>query len=1290
MVIVPDQNHINQVREALWRRSGAGASVMVGSGFSRNARNVRPDSKTLPMLDELAGQIRRILYPQCETAQSPPPERILRLAQEYKGEFGPDALHDTLRRLVRDDDYIPGDVHKRLIQLPWADVFTTNWDTLLERACKLVPDRSYTIVRDNADIPRSARPRVVKLHGSLPNPPLVLTDEDYRRYPFEFAPFVNTVQQAMMETVFLLIGFSGNDPNFLHWSGWVRDNLGDAAPKIYLAGYLQLSRPTRHMLRERNVIPIDLAEHPKVDQWPDHLRHNFATEWILSSLECGQPYDISKWPTPRAEAFWPDRDPLLQPIVANVSTEPKKEPPEPPSEVSLEDTSEVARSTLAIWTHNRMNYPDWLVLPSRVRRNLHISTEQWTPIILKALPEMGASERLEAVHELVWRYEGTLARIPSDLEMAAQETLASVDWARRTIDGSDSEAIDWTTIRSLWREVSLALVTAARYRLDESEFDMRVEALDPFLNDDPDVDHRVHHEHCLWALWSLDYTSLAERLDAWATIEGDPAWMFRKSALLRELGRDEEATRLSEQALEKIRAIPKFGQDLAAPSREGWALWGVLSSSNHANVREEWNKLAPLNCDPSMEITYLANALKINRADAVTPQFELGVRPRESSHFSASHIEADTYRSIRLSEVGGLPLSVDFVAIARPLLTLAAENLAIPDRGLAIRQILRVAKYDENKALMRILSRERVAALGKSTAHTLARISQAALKYAISCIEATAPARNVFWAERARVTMEGLSRLVLRLDGIAVEEVFSDALNFYRNPWVASEFWLYRPLRYLFRRCWETLSDQQRSQCLLDVLEAPIVGTDGLTTHSSDYPDPGEVLSVEERAPERLEDNEARWESIVAKLVRSLGIKGMARKRAAYRLASVAFMHRLTNAEKARVAEALWSLRCDGGGELPGGTNLFDFTFILLPQPTTGAGRSGFGRKWLSGNIAEIEATRPYGRAAAIGFPGNHTNPKKADDILWQTGMAISFLRRHRHSLALSPAEEEYLTEVIKRWSETSARGITMMDQLVTGVFKQSVQGACNGLSWILSEMNIRSSLSKRLYEMVQELNDADIPGYCLLPGIANATPELSDDAVLLMSAGLVSDDYKAAANTMHWLHRWMVWASDPVLDFTAPPEHLVREVGIAIATRRQTVLAQALYSAKWVFEEGSKRYRVITRDLVLKGLGYLTEELRYDREQTFRAEFDVPLARWRCTQVARAMAQQGLAEVPAVRKWLEMGRDDPLPEVRRVADSWYGTIGVGASIPDNLRLGPHKNPDTDEQHAESDNDGVG
>ena len=189
----------------------------------------------------MAREVADTLYPRSDSlsdqngqAEPRATEGLLRLAQEYETAFGRSDLHSLLRRLVRDEDFTPGSTHTRLLRLPWRDVFTTNWDTLLERTTASVPSRAYSIIRNKREIALADRPRIVKLHGSFPSHfPFIFTEEDYRTYPTEFAPFVNTVQQAMMETVFCLIGFSGDDPNFLHWSGWVRDNLGDAAPKIY-------------------------------------------------------------------------------------------------------------------------------------------------------------------------------------------------------------------------------------------------------------------------------------------------------------------------------------------------------------------------------------------------------------------------------------------------------------------------------------------------------------------------------------------------------------------------------------------------------------------------------------------------------------------------------------------------------------------------------------------------------------------------------------------------------------------------------------------------------------------------------------------------------------------------------------------------------------------------------------------------------------------------------------------------------------------------------------------------
>ncbi len=254
--MVPDQSHINRVREALWKQPDSCASVMVGAGFSCNAMKAGPDSRPFPIWKEVAEMLCTKLYPPGDgerleraKAEASGTSGFLRLAQEYEAAFGRDALHRFIKKMVPDNDLVPDELHIRLLRLPWRDVFTTNWDTLLERARIHVADRAYSVIRTPEALPSAPNPRIVKLHGSFPSHvPFIFTEEDFRKYPKKFAPFVNTVQQAMMETVLLLIGFSGDDPNFLHWSGWVRDNLGKSSPKIYLAGWLDLSPHRRRML----------------------------------------------------------------------------------------------------------------------------------------------------------------------------------------------------------------------------------------------------------------------------------------------------------------------------------------------------------------------------------------------------------------------------------------------------------------------------------------------------------------------------------------------------------------------------------------------------------------------------------------------------------------------------------------------------------------------------------------------------------------------------------------------------------------------------------------------------------------------------------------------------------------------------------------------------------------------------------------------------------------------------------------------------------------------------------
>ena len=693
----PDQSHINRVRDALHQRSGNGASVMVGSGFSRNAERIIIGAKPMPTWQDLVNHFHDALYPTDSANRRlddpKPAVDNVRVAQEYEVAFGKNALHDTLRRLVPDNHYTPGSEHRRLLQLPWRDIYTTNWDTLLERSSNHVPERHYSVVTSVEEIPMASRPRIVKLHGSLPAQfPLIVTEEHYRTYPTKFAPFVNTVQQAMMETEFLLVGFSGDDPNFLNWSGWVRDNLGQSAPTIYLAGWLNLSTHRRRMLENRNIVPIDLAQHPKADQWPEPLRPGYATDWLLRTLEMGRPYNITSWPTPSGHHR--DEIPrILQPVETARPKEPKAETTtqgiEPKS--SPDDVREITD----IWRKNRLIYPGWLTMPFSNRWAVEQSTNAWGRKILASLPSLKPIERLIALRELLWREDILLMPMQPDLGSAIQEIIESIDCHNRTIDGATAPAEDWTAIREDWRNTAAALVTATRFRFDGEAFEQAVSALEPFRDEDPDLGHRIHHEKCLWALYGMDFDSLDILLADWKTENCDPAWMMRKSALLWENHCDSEASELLNRAIVAVKAMPPDEDSLASLSRESWATLVAMDWNNRITLLDRLRELVPMRCDAFGERQSVTESMGQDKAEEDPPPFDTNRRRGAREHWINYDPHAAAYRAVRLSELAGLPPFVyrsthlTSSTVWAETLKKAAEEIADYNLGFAVRLVLR-------------------------------------------------------------------------------------------------------------------------------------------------------------------------------------------------------------------------------------------------------------------------------------------------------------------------------------------------------------------------------------------------------------------------------------------------------------------------------------------------------------------------------------------------------------------------------------------------------------------------
>lgn len=253
-------DYIKEIADAL---NNNHAVAMIGAGFSKNAVKTTSSDKYFKNWNELSDEFYNLIYKDIKNDESKKfYYSSTLLAQEVEISFGRTKLDTILKDSIPDKDYSPSDLHKDLLNLSWRDVFTTNYDTLLERTADMVTDRRYNVVLNQEDLVNSNdAPRIIKLHGSFPSQrPFIITEEDYRTYPKRFAAMVNTVQQALLENVFCMIGFSCEDPNFLNWIGWIHDNLGrSSSQKLYMVSVEPVNEARQKMLFDKNIIVIDLV-----------------------------------------------------------------------------------------------------------------------------------------------------------------------------------------------------------------------------------------------------------------------------------------------------------------------------------------------------------------------------------------------------------------------------------------------------------------------------------------------------------------------------------------------------------------------------------------------------------------------------------------------------------------------------------------------------------------------------------------------------------------------------------------------------------------------------------------------------------------------------------------------------------------------------------------------------------------------------------------------------------------------------------------------------------------------
>ena len=134
------------------------------------------------------------------------------------------------------------------------EAFCRNVEKLKECLTRLMYERrvmksqrseSYQLVTDSHMLSLTDDMKnIYKLHGSMrlneedaygfdgdKHCQYIITQEDYSDYPTKHEPFVNLMKISLLKGAFCLIGFSGDDPNFLSWISWVK-NVLEQSPEL--------------------------------------------------------------------------------------------------------------------------------------------------------------------------------------------------------------------------------------------------------------------------------------------------------------------------------------------------------------------------------------------------------------------------------------------------------------------------------------------------------------------------------------------------------------------------------------------------------------------------------------------------------------------------------------------------------------------------------------------------------------------------------------------------------------------------------------------------------------------------------------------------------------------------------------------------------------------------------------------------------------------------------------------------------------------------------------------------
>jgi len=915
--------YLHEIAERLW--SGH-ATIMIGAGFSRNAKKSDPSKKDFPNWNKLGDIFHEKIY-----GQFPDDKHhylnVLKLADELQAALGRPVLDHILRQEIPDEDHEPSQLHIKLMELPWADIFTTNYDTLLERTCINVTSQKFDIVINKEDLVYSEKPRIIKLHGSFPSErPFIITEEDYRKYPKEFAPFVNTVQQSLLENTLCLVGFSGDDPNFLQWIGWIHDNLGkDNSPKIYLIGLLNLSDAQKKLLEQRNIVSLNLSSLPGVDG-----NHEKALNTFLDFLASQKKSEKN--------IEWPGTQKSLSPK-------------------SNEDRVNQLLVALKEWETIRNDYPNWIIVPEDRRSSLWTHTLFWLPTF-KSISSLSMPDDIEFLFEMNWRLEKCLSPIFNDMIDDYETILNRYNPFPEIIiiEGAinpkrlDYISLPWERIKNKWLELHISIM---RFYREEGFLDKwdtineKMQNIYQFLS--PELIAKLHYERCLHFLFYLKISEVRTQIKEWPVNTSLPLWEAKRAGILAELGNIEEAEKILENSLSFIRSqlnLVPISRDYSWVSQEAYvmSLFQYIKDARSFRDRqfeeqqkirrifnERWNDLKQYKCDPWTELKlfeiYLEHEAVPFSNKSQKKEFDIG-RVTSTRHFSRENKETATaYSFLRYCEEAGMPFKIPGITYGKEAAKGAIKRIANYSPYWAFASLIRIG---DSKVVDEIFNRKSMVSMDISQVDRL-------IDHYIAAIESIFPEIEIgdrfhqenFAIVLASVIPEILSRLCVKCSGKARLKL----LDFLKSLYSSDQKIKFTNVAKFTERLIGSFSKKMQYKLISNLLKFPILSNLHFLIEQ-EFPEPFCFLSIDSELITDYDEIKIDQDIIRDLLQKLYSEIKEERKRSFIRLEKLYSFNLLDNEQIKSLGIALWSQVTDKS-RFPKNTYFYNFAFTKLPHPET-------------------------------------------------------------------------------------------------------------------------------------------------------------------------------------------------------------------------------------------------------------------------------------------------------------------------------------------------------------------